>query len=89
MPELRRKNGAGMSDNEARYYDALKRITLYDTPSRLGKHADREWGLTFNEALEMAYENIQNEARLAIKGRRRPESLASSERLRAPKGKRK
>lgn len=56
----------------ARLYDALKRITQYDTPGRLRRSSEKDWGVDFEEAIEMAYENIQEEAKRAIKGVRRP-----------------
>jgi hypothetical protein len=55
-----------------RYYDALKRITCYAKPEWIRKHGEGTWGLPGEECLEMSYENIQAEAREAIKGRRRP-----------------
>lgn len=55
-----------------RYYDMLKRITLYDSPAKLKRSSGKDWGLEYVEALEMAYENIQQDARRAIKGKRRP-----------------
>ena len=58
--------------NNADYYDALKRITMYDAPERLKKRAEKDYGLSGDEAVEMAYENVLNEARMAIKGKRRP-----------------
>jgi hypothetical protein len=59
--------------NEQRYYDALKRIaSRYDTAERIIKNAERDYGLESLEALEYAYDNIQGEAKFAIKGRRRP-----------------
>lgn len=58
--------------NELRYYEALKRITKYQAVERLREHSERDWGLPFEEALEMAYENVITEARNAIHGRRRP-----------------
>ena len=58
--------------NESRYFDALKRITKYQSPEHLRKHSERDWGLNFEEALEMAYENVVGDARRAIKGKRRP-----------------
>lgn len=57
--------------NNADYYDALKRITMYDKPERLRSRSERDYGLSGDEALEMAYENVLNEARIAIKGKRR------------------
>ena len=58
--------------NEQRYFDALKRITTYQSAPHLRQHSDGEYGLPFEEALEMAYENVIEEARAAVKGRRRP-----------------
>ena len=58
---------------EQRLYDALKRITRYQSPDHLRRTAERKYGLDGDEALEMAYENVLNEARSAIKGLRRPE----------------
>ena len=56
----------------AKLYTALKRITLYDSPARLRKTSDKNWGLAYEEALEFAYENIQQEAKNAIRGVRLP-----------------
>jgi hypothetical protein len=58
--------------NEQRYFDALKRITKYMSPEKLRDHAEEEYGLLFDEALEMAYENVIQEARNALGTRRRP-----------------
>ena len=58
--------------NEARYYDALKKIARgYQTAEQLRRRAG-QYGLSFDEEIEMAYENMQLEAERAIKGRRRP-----------------
>ena len=59
-------------DSTTRMYDALRRITAYMSPDQLRRRAEKEYGLPYEEALEMAYENIQSEARVAIKGMRRP-----------------
>lgn len=58
---------------EQHLYDALKRITRYMTPDQLRKRAEKLYGLPPEEAIEMAYENVLEEARTAIKGMRRPE----------------
>lgn len=58
--------------NEARLYDALKRITAYLDPEKLRKVAERKYGLEPEEAIEMAYENVLQEAKNAIRGMRRP-----------------
>ena len=61
--------------NEQRYFDALKRIaTGYQTVEQLRRNAEREYGLDPAEAIEMAYENVIEEAKRAVKGRRRPKA---------------
>ena len=48
---------------------ALCRIAReYVSPQKLYRDAERLYGITGIEAIEMAYENIQNEARAAVKG---------------------
>lgn len=61
-----------MTPLELRLYLALKRITCYDTPSKLRKRSERDYGLQGDEAIEYAYENVLSEAKQAIKGVRRP-----------------
>jgi hypothetical protein len=56
---------------EQRYFDALKRITNYQTTAQLCRRAG-QYGCEYVDELEMSYENIQQEAKNAIKGRRRP-----------------
>lgn len=54
---------------EIRFYDALKQIAKgYQTPAQLRRSAEREYGIDAGEAIEMAYENIQELAARAIKG---------------------
>lgn len=52
--------------------ETLKRIANdYQTPKQLRKSNQRSWGLSYDnyeKVLEMAYENIQEEARFAVKG---------------------
>lgn len=64
--------------NERGYFDALKRITRYQTVEQLRRSSDRQYGLEFVEALEYAYENVIQEARDATKGKRRPKSTETS-----------
>lgn len=40
--------------NELQYFDALRRITQYQSPDQLRRNSEREYGLDFNEALEYA-----------------------------------
>ena len=61
-----------VAGNEQRYYDALKRIALgFQTTDQLRKHAG-QYGCNHLDELEMSYENIQEVAKAAIKGKRRP-----------------
>ncbi len=47
----------------------LKRIaTGYQTPEQLRRGAEREYGIAADEAIEYAYENMQQEAGNAVKG---------------------
>ena len=45
----------------------LKHIKAYRSPQNLRKNSEKDLGLDFDEAIEMAYENIQNEASFSIK----------------------
>jgi len=56
----------------------LKRIKRYQSPNRLRRTSQRTWGLDFEEALEMSYENIQTEAAAGIKGIKRIEICTAS-----------
>lgn len=58
-----------MNNNQiVRMYNALKRISQeYQTTDQL-RRSSRGLGPGYEESLEMAYENIQEEAKLAIKG---------------------
>jgi hypothetical protein len=44
---------------------ALKRIKNYDSPEKLRRNSEKEYGLEFEEAIEMAYENMQGETSAA------------------------
>lgn len=47
----------------------LKRIAKgYQTPEQLRRRSKKQYGLEYEEALEMAYESIQDEATTASKG---------------------
>lgn len=59
--------------NEQLYYDTLKRIAKeYMTTEQLQRRAVKMYGVSYQEALEMAYDNIQGAAADAIRGKRRP-----------------
>lgn len=52
-----------------RMRETLKRIAKnYQTPDQLRRMSERQYGLDYEEALEMAYENIQSEAAAVING---------------------
>lgn len=61
-----------MTDLEKHLYDALKRITRYDSPDKLRRRAEKDYGLSGEEAIEYAYENVRDDAKEAIRGLRRP-----------------
>lgn len=58
--------------NEQRYFDALKVIAKnYQTADQLRRRGG-QYGLDAAEEIEMAYENMQQVAKDAIRGKRRP-----------------
>ena len=59
---------------EERFRDALARITDYKTVNQLRRDSERQYGLRFEEALEMAYENVIEEAKSALRGYRKPKT---------------
>lgn len=65
-----------MSLNPAHYaqmYRALKRIAAYQSPDRLRRVSEKEYGLQdASEAIEMAYENTIDEAKCGLRGVRKP-----------------
>jgi hypothetical protein len=52
----------------AQMYKFLKRIVAYQSQERMQRSSERDWGLPYEEALAMAYENIQQEAKNGLKG---------------------
>ena len=69
MTEAQRKR---ISLDYAVMYTFLRRIAAYQTPDRLRKHSGEDWGVGYEEALEMAYENVLGEAKAALKQVRKP-----------------
>lgn len=57
---------------ERRMYDALKRISKYTDAETLHLIAEKKYGLSGEEAIEMAYDNVRMDAFNAIRGMRRP-----------------
>lgn len=65
-----------MSELELRLYTALKLIAkAYQTPKQIRRNSEKKYGLPYEEALEYAYENIQQEASNAIRGVRVPKPV--------------
>lgn len=61
------------TEREQKMFDTLKKIAkAYMTTAKLRKQSNGLYGLEYEEALEMAYENIQRDAAEAIRGMRRP-----------------
>ena len=58
--------------HEQQYFETLKRIASFDPPERLRRNSEKNYGLSYEEALEYAYENMREAAREAIRGRRMP-----------------
>lgn len=57
---------------QQRLYDALKTIANYQSPESLRRYAEKDYGCNADEAIEMAYENVIQTAKNAIRGMRRP-----------------
>jgi hypothetical protein len=55
---------------EMKLLATLQMIARYDDPERLRRTAEKRYGLTGDEALEMAYENVLSHARTAVRGHR-------------------
>lgn len=60
---------AKQKDQFNRMHSALVTIAkAYQTPNQLRKSSEKQWGLDYKEALEMAYENVLETAKSSIKG---------------------
>ena len=53
-------------------YNALKRITMYESVKQLRRNSEDRYGLDAHEALEYAYENVVSEAHAGLRGVRMP-----------------
>ncbi len=47
---------------------ALARIKMYQSTNALRRDSVKDWWLDYEDALEMAYENVLNEAKQGLKG---------------------
>jgi hypothetical protein len=59
---------------EKEYYEALRFIVKnFQTPTQLKRSCQEDYGLEYEEALELSYENIQAFAKGKLKGKKPPE----------------
>ena len=61
-----------ISSDYAAMYTALRRIESYMPPEKLRRQAEKKYGLEPDEAVEMAYENVISEARIGLRGAKKP-----------------
>lgn len=66
------KEEAKLRSDYARLHEALRTITKYMTPEQLQRQSQKRYGLEYEEALEYVYDNIQVNAKNALKNVRRP-----------------
>lgn len=57
---------------ELKLFDALQAISSYLPPAKLKKNSWGDLGVSGEDAVEMAYENVLEEAKLGLKGIRKP-----------------
>jgi hypothetical protein len=57
-----------LREQHAQMRSALQRIKAYSPPEKLRKQAEKKYGLSEEEAVEMAYDNVLQEARDGLKG---------------------
>ena len=67
------KNQITITKKQAQQFNSMKatlnRIAKeYQTPTQLQRQSQSDYGLEYSEAMEMAYENIQSEAKFAVRG---------------------
>lgn len=70
------------TSNERLYYATLRKIAKdYMSSERILRDGEKLYGVSGEEALQMAYDNIQVEAAAAIRGRRPPKAAAGTKEL--------
>lgn len=62
-----------MTPKQIRQFNQMRHTLLriskqYMTTKQLRKESEQDFGLGFEEAIEMAYENIQGEAKESVRG---------------------
>lgn len=66
------------SERERFYRQALQEIASYDSAEWLRRNCEKNYGLSYEEALEMAYDNIREEAKFAIRQMRAPKAIGKT-----------
>ena len=61
-----------ISEDYAAMYVALRRISKYEPTERLRRHSEKCYGLNADEAIEMAYENVIQEAKNGLRSVKKP-----------------
>jgi hypothetical protein len=56
------------TDLEIKLLGALRLIAAYDSPERMRRDAAKDGFMSFEEVIEMAYDNMQAQAKNAIRG---------------------
>lgn len=62
-----------ITEKQARQFNLMRFCLLtigknYQTPAQLRRDSQKEYGIDFEESIEMAYENIQETAKKGYKG---------------------
>jgi len=63
---------------EHRFYAALKEIASYMTTGQLRRESEKRYGLSYEEGVEAAYENVVGTAKWALKGYRRKKATGGN-----------
>ena len=66
-------------DYEQRFYAALKEIASYMTTGQLRRESEKRYGLSYEEGVEAAYENVVGTAKWALKGYRRKKATGGNQ----------
>jgi hypothetical protein len=61
-----------VSKDYAKMYVALSRITKYASVAYLRRRAEKLYGVSPSEAIEMAYYNVLSEAKVGLRSVRKP-----------------
>ncbi|MCK5611337.1 hypothetical protein KAR91_56225 [Candidatus Pacearchaeota archaeon] len=67
LTEKYRQKTNDLIDKNKELIEALRRISAYQSIETLQKNSKKDWGLEYEEALEMSYENMQSEAKTILK----------------------